>query len=105
MGETKNLKLSITEGDMNFIDWRNKINGQTESDMQKIDTAYGELYENKCNKSIVEKTILPASEWQQDSSGGFTLTYNNENIKFTSIVELLPDTSAGNGAFPFPPPE
>lgn len=42
MSETSNYKLYITDDNTErFLDWRNKMNGVSDSNMTKIDTILG----------------------------------------------------------------
>lgn len=46
MAETDNYKLFLTDDSkMNFIDWREKMNGQTDSNMTKVEAALTALQE------------------------------------------------------------
>lgn len=58
--ETEKYKLFLTDdSSMSFLDWRNKINGQTDSNMIKIEAALGEKAENSISKDL----ILLANAW------------------------------------------
>lgn len=60
MAETANYKLIITDdGTTRFLDWRNAINGASNSNMEKIDQALGE----KANNSVAISGVLYASAW------------------------------------------
>lgn len=60
MNETTNYKLHLTEGSTEkFQEWREKMNGTTDSNMIKIDNALGE----KANSSVAIYTTLLASAW------------------------------------------
>lgn len=60
MSETANYGLYLTDDSSEkFKDWREKMNGETDSNMVKIDTALGE----KANNSIAVNTTLLASAW------------------------------------------
>lgn len=52
MSKTPNLNLELTPenaGSLDFLEWRQSVNGEKDSNMQKIDTAFGELKENYTN--------------------------------------------------------
>ena len=60
MSETVNYGLYLTDDNSEkFMYWRDRINGKTDSNMIKIDTALGE----KANSSTVVSTTLLASAW------------------------------------------
>ena len=60
MAETTNYHLHLTESsNERFLDWREAMNGMTESNMIKIDTALGE----KADKSAEVSGTLLASDW------------------------------------------
>lgn len=65
MSETKNYHLYLT-GDSNtrFLDWRNAMNGPTDSNMEKIDTALSE----KADSSRAIVITLQASRWAPEGS-------------------------------------
>lgn len=65
MSETTNYKLHITEDSSEkFKDWREKMNGPTDSNMVKIDAVLAE----KANLSQSINFILPANGWVEDDS-------------------------------------
>lgn len=60
MSETKNYGLYLEGNDKTrFKDWRERMNGEVNSNMMKIDAALGE----KANSSIAVTTTLLASGW------------------------------------------
>lgn len=60
MSETTNYHLSLTDDDQTkFKEWRESINGNVNSNMQKIDKALGE----KANSSISIFATLLADAW------------------------------------------
>lgn len=62
MSNTPNYNLYLTEDDdssTKFKEWRKNINGSTDSNMTKIDTALGE----KANSSKSVTTTLPYTSW------------------------------------------
>jgi hypothetical protein len=81
MSETTNYGLYLTDSSSErFSDWRNKMNGTTDSNMIKIDAALGE----KANSSASINLTLLASSWagvsapytQELSVAGLTATQN-----------------------------
>lgn len=72
MSETTNYHLFLTDSDsMRFIDWREQINGKTNSNMVKIDAALSE----KAHSSVAISATLTASGWT-GSAAPFTQTIN-----------------------------
>ena len=60
MSETANYGLYLEGGDTaKFADWRDKMNGENDSNMVKIDTALGQ----KANSSQAVNATLLASAW------------------------------------------
>lgn len=60
MSETTNYGLYIESGNTaRFADWREKMNGENDSNMVKIDAALGQ----KANNSQAVTTTLLASAW------------------------------------------
>ena len=65
MSETANYGLYVTDDNSErFYDWRTKMNGITDSNMQKIDAALG----TKADASVCVDRVLYASSWHGDSS-------------------------------------
>ena len=57
---TKNYGLHLTnDSSEKFLDWRERMNGTSDSNMMKIDAALGE----KANNSVIVTTALLASAW------------------------------------------
>lgn len=87
MPETKNLKLVLTsdeEADSTlFKDWRNSINGETSSNMQKIDDFAGNT--NKALDNKVGKDNVTASATSIDASepANATVTKSGNDLVFT----------------------
>ena len=91
--ETKNYKLFLTDdSSMDFLSWREKINGQTDSNMIKIDTALSE----KAKSSISINLTLLASGWvgadtpytQEISVDGLKATHNGTiSIAHNATIE------------------
>ena len=79
MSETKNYNLALTTDDQTkFKEWRETINGNSNSNMEKIDTALGE----KANLSVAINATLLASDWSDDSP--YTQTVTVEGLKADS---------------------
>lgn len=65
MSETKNYHLYLTDdSNTRFLDWRNAMNGPTDSNMEKIDTALSE----KADSSRAIVITLQASRWASEGS-------------------------------------
>lgn len=65
MSETPNYGLYLTDDSSErFMDWREKMNGTTDSNMTKIDTALGE----KADSSVVIPAVLAANAWNGDDA-------------------------------------
>lgn len=61
MSETSNYKLYITDDNTErFLDWRNKMNGVSDSNMTKIDTILGQ----KADSSRSITAVLLANAWE-----------------------------------------
>ena len=81
MSETTNYGLYIESGNTaRFADWREKMNGENDSNMIKIDAALSE----KANNSVIVTTTLLASAW-----AGIDAPYTQE----LSVDGLLKDTN------------
>lgn len=62
MSETKNYHLTLTDDDQTkFKEWRESINGNSNSNMEKIDAALGE----KANLSVAINYVLLMSAWSE----------------------------------------
>lgn len=92
MNETTNYKLHLTEDSTEkFQEWREKMNGTTDSNMIKIDNALGE----KANSSVAIYTTLLASAWvgvnapftQELSVEGLTASQNG-------VIDVAHDATA-----------
>lgn len=82
MSETTNYKLHLTDDSAErFQDWRNAMNGPSNSNMVKIDTALGE----KADKSIPIVTTLLTTAWSGIDS------------PFTQVLNVEGLTAAHNG--------
>ena len=81
MSETANYKLFITDDDsMSFLEWRKKLNGETGSNMTKIDAALG----NKAERSVSYNAELISTEWDNDSK--------------TQVISVTGLTASQNGS-------
>lgn len=96
MSETKNYHLGLTDDDKTkFIEWRKIINGNKNSNMQKIDDALGE----KANGSVSVSATLLASAWsgidspftQELSVEGLTADQNGDIAVAHSATALQRD--------------
>lgn len=95
MTETKNYGLYLeSNAETNFLEWRERMNGESGSNMVKIDTV---LFE-KANKSTTATAVLAADNWtetgskftQQITVDGMTKTQNgNITISQTATSEQL----------------
>lgn len=78
---TKNYGLHLTnDSSEKFLDWRERMNGTSDSNMMKIDAALGE----KANNSVIVTTTLLASAWV-----GVDAPYTQE----LAVDGLLKDTN------------
>lgn len=76
MAQTKNYDLILTDNDQTkFKEWRESINGNSNSNMEKIDNALGE----KANLSIAKNIVLSASSWS--NSAPYSQTLNVEEVQ------------------------
>lgn len=96
--ETTNYKLFLTDNSsMDFLTWREKMNGQSDSNMVKIDAALGE----KAKSSVSINLVLSASNWtgadtpftQEIAVNGLTAT-NNGNISIAHSATMEQRTAA-----------
>lgn len=82
MSETENYHLHLTDGNTEtFVEWRNKINGPKDSNMQKIDQALCE----KADNSIDVRSTLLASAW------------SGSEAPFTQVLAIEKLTEDRNG--------
>lgn len=85
MAETNNYGLYLTDNDQeSFISWREKINGQTDSNMIKIDSALS----GKADKSVTIEDVLsgniidsPGDGWYFNNSVGTYIYFLQCDIK------------------------
>lgn len=81
MSQTANYNLHLTDDSSEkFLDWRERMNGTSDSNMMKIDAALGE----KANNSVIVTTTLLASAWV-----GVDAPYTQE----LAVDGLLKDTN------------
>lgn len=81
LSETTNYELSLTDDDqVSFYDWRNLINGISNSNMVKLDTILG----NKANLSDVKNVTLSVSGW-------------DDNTPCSQIISIEELTASQNG--------
>lgn len=65
MGETTNYQLYVTDDDTTkFKDWREKLNGTTDSNMVKIDAALAD----KAERSTSVMAVLLADGWTGETA-------------------------------------
>lgn len=81
MSTTTNYNLILTDDDQTkFKEWRESINGNSNSNMEKIDTALGE----KANLSVAISAVLSMSAW-------------SENAPYSQIISVDGLTEEQNG--------
>ena len=92
MSETKNYGLYITEDSSErFKDWREKMNGETDSNMVKIDAVLAE----KANLSQSINFILPADSWVDDDSVCFqTVSIEGPGAEQNGVIGVSQDINA-----------
>ena len=85
MSATKNYDLSLTDNDQTkFKEWRESINGNSNSNMEKIDTALGE----KANLSVAINAVLLMSAWSDDSPYVQTISVEGLNADQNGIITI-----------------
>lgn len=92
MSETKNYGLYVTEDSSErFKDWREKMNGETDSNMVKIDTVLAE----KANLSQSINFILPADGWADDDSISVqTISIDGLGAEQNGVIGVSQDINA-----------
>ena len=91
MNRTSNYNLYVTDDNSErFIDWRTQMNGTSDSNMVKIDTALAE----KANHSKSIFTLLVATEWISENDG---------NPPFMQTIEIEGLTENQNGTISIAP--
>lgn len=85
MSATKNYDLALTDNDQTkFKEWRESINGNSNSNMEKIDTALGE----KANLSVAINAVLLMSAWSDDSPYVQTISVEGLNADQNGIITI-----------------
>lgn len=85
MSETKNYHLNLTDdAQTKFLAWRNSINGNTNSNMIKIDTALGE----KANLSVAINAVLSVSAWSEDSPYSQTISIDGLTAEQNGMITI-----------------
>jgi len=83
MGETSKYHLYVTDDRSTlFSEWRDKMNGETNSNMVKIDNAL----DQKADHSTHISGAIPASGWE------------GEEAPFTQTIQITGLTADGNGS-------
>ena len=85
MSATKNYDLALTVNDQTkFKEWRESINGNSNSNMEKIDTALGE----KANLSVAINAVLLMSAWSDDSPYVQTISVEGLTADQNGIITI-----------------
>jgi hypothetical protein len=85
LSATKNYDLALTDNDQTkFKEWRESINGNSNSNMEKIDTALGE----KANLSVAINAVLLMSAWSDDSPYVQTISVEGLNADQNGIITI-----------------
>lgn len=85
MSATKNCNLTLTDNDQTkFKEWREIINGNLNSNMEKIDNAIGE----KANLSVAINAVLPVSAWSEDSPYSQTISIDGLTAEQNGILTI-----------------
>ena len=85
MSATKNYDLALTDNDQTkFKEWRENINGNSNSNMEKIDTALGE----KANLSVAINAVLLMSAWSDDSPYVQTISVEGLTADQNGIITI-----------------
>ena len=85
MSATKNYDLVLTDNDQTkFKEWRESINGNSNSNMEKIDTALGE----KANLSVAINAVLSVSAWSEDSPYSQTISIDGLTADQNGILTI-----------------
>ena len=85
MSETKNYNLALTTDDQTkFKEWRETINGNSNSNMEKIDTALGE----KANLSVAISAVLSMSEWSENAPYSQTISVDGLTEEQNGIITI-----------------
>jgi hypothetical protein len=85
LSATKNYDLALTDNDQTkFKEWRESINGNSNSNMEKIDTALGE----KANLSVAINAVLLMSAWSDDSPYVQTISVEGLTADQNGIITI-----------------
>lgn len=85
MSETTNYHLALTDDDQTkFKEWRESINGNSNSNMEKIDTALGE----KANLSVAINAVLLVSAWSENAPYSQTISVDNLGADQNGILTI-----------------
>lgn len=90
MSETKNYHLTLTDDDQTYFkDWRESINGNSNSNMEKIDTALGE----KANLSVAKSIVLSASKWSNVAPYSQTIEVEEVTSDMNGVISIAPNVT------------
>lgn len=85
MNETKNYHLTLTDDDQTYFkDWRESINGNSNSNMEKIDTALGE----KANLSVAKNIVLSANKWSNVAPYSQTVEVEEVTANINGVISI-----------------
>lgn len=85
MSTTANYNLILTDDDQTkFKEWRESINGNSNSNMEKIDTALGE----KANLSIAIDAVLSMSAWSETAPYSQTISVDGLIAEQNGIITI-----------------
>ena len=85
MSETTNYHLALTDDDQTkFKEWRESINGNSNSNMKKIDTALGE----KANLSVAINAVLLVSAWSENAPYSQTISVDGLAAEQNGIITI-----------------
>lgn len=88
MSVTKNYNLGLTDNDQTkFKEWREIINGTSNSNMEKIDTALGE----KANHSVLVESVLLMSAWSDVAPYVQTISIENLTANQNGLITIGQD--------------
>lgn len=85
MSTTTNYNLILTDDDQTkFREWRESINGNSNSNMEKIDTALGE----KANLSVAISAVLSMSAWSKNAPYSQTISVDGLTEEQNGIITI-----------------
>lgn len=85
MSTTANYNLILTDDDQTkFKEWRESINGNSNSNMEKIDTALGE----KANLSVAISAVLVMSAWSENAPYSQTISVDGLTEEQNGIITI-----------------